>query len=163
MPGAPRVPQPHLLGQSRLAVAALTGSGVTLIDVTPDGDGWKVDEVWATAKMKPEFPDFVVHQDHIYGFDGSIFCCLDATTGERSWKEGRYGRGQVMLLADQSVLLVLSDTGEAILLAANPEEHQELGRFRALQSKTWSHPVIAHGCLYVRSAEEMACYKLGSY
>src|SRR5262249_35001108 len=99
---------------------------------------------------------------HAYGFDGAIFCCLDLATGKRCWKGGRYGRGQVLLLADASQLLVISEAGEMLLLAANPQRHQELGRFRALAEKTWNHPVIAHGRLFVRNAEEMACYQLAS-
>ena len=162
MPGAPRVAQPHLVGPTRL-VAALNIPGLALLDMTEDGDRWRVNEVWATTQMKPEFPDFVVHQGHLYGFDGSIFCCLDLATGKRCWKQGRYGRGQVMLLADQGLLLVVSEAGEAILLTASPQGHEELGRFRALDGKTWNHPVIAHGRLYVRNAEEMACYQLDAY
>ena len=46
------------------------------------------------------------------------------------------------------------------MLAADPTRHEELGRFQALDGKTWNHPVIAHGRLYVRNAEEMACYEL---
>jgi hypothetical protein len=91
-----------------------------------------------------------------------MFCCIDAGTGERCWKEGRYGRGQVILLADQALLLVLSESGQAVLLAANPERQEELGRFQAIKGKTWNHPVIAGGRLYARNAEEMACYDLGA-
>jgi hypothetical protein len=47
-----------------------------------------------------------------------------------------------------------------VLLAANPQRQEELGRFQALNGKTWNHPVVAHGRLYVRNAEEMACYDL---
>jgi outer membrane protein assembly factor BamB len=154
--------QPHLIGETQLVVGTLSGLGVSKIDVTPDGPAWKVNQLWETTQMKPEFPDYVVHQGHVYGFDVSLFCCIDAATGKRCWKAGRYGRGQVMLLADQSLLLVLSETGEAVLLTANPERHEVLGRFRALEGKTWNHPVIAHGRLYVRNAEEMACYELGT-
>jgi hypothetical protein len=111
--------------------------------------------------LKPEFPDFVVHQGHAYGFDVSIFTCVDLATGKRCWKGGRYGRGQVMLLADQSLLFVMSENGEAVLLAADPHQQKELGRFKALEGKTWSHPVISHGRLYARNAEEIACYELG--
>ena len=39
-----------------------------------------------------------------YGFDGPTFCCLDLGSGARRWKAGRYGHGQVLLLADQGLL-----------------------------------------------------------
>jgi outer membrane protein assembly factor BamB len=160
MPGAPRTAQPHLLGDDQLLVASLAGPGVVRLRLSQDGDAWKPEEIWPSTDLKPEFPDLVVHEGHAYGFDVNIFCCIDLATGKRSWKAGRYGRGQVMLLADQGLLLVLSETGEAVLLAANPKRHEEVGRFQALQGKTWNHPVIAHGRLYARNAEEMACYEL---
>jgi outer membrane protein assembly factor BamB len=47
-----------------------------------------------------------------------------------------------------------------VLVAANPDRHQELARFQAIEGKTWNHPVIVHGRLYVRNADEMACYDL---
>jgi outer membrane protein assembly factor BamB len=162
MPGAPRTAQPHLIGDSQLAVSTLEGPGIAMIRVGADGTGWKADPVWTTSQMRPEFPEFVVHQGHIYGFDVASFCCVDAETGKRCWRGDRYGRGQVMLLADQGLLLVISEKGEAILLATNPRQSKELGRFQALRGKTWNHPVIAHGRLYVRNAEEMACYELAA-
>jgi outer membrane protein assembly factor BamB len=158
--GAPRTLQAHVLGSSQVVAGTLSGPGVGLVDVTHDGDQWQVTEVWSTTAMNPEFPDFVVHAGHAYGFDGAIFCCLDLVSGNRRWKGGRYGRGQVMLLPEQSVLLVISEKGEAILVAADPERHRELGRFRALAGKTWNHPVISGGRLYLRNDEEMACYEL---
>jgi outer membrane protein assembly factor BamB len=162
MPGAPRTLQPQALDETRLVVGTLAGPGVSLIDVTQVGGEWKAVQRWASTAMKPEFPDFVVHQGHIYGFDSGIFCCIDLETGKRCWKGGRYGRGQVVLLAEPGLLLVLTESGEAVLLAANRARHEELGRFQALDGKTWNHPVIAHGRLYVRNAEEMACYELGA-
>jgi outer membrane protein assembly factor BamB len=161
--GAPRAVQAHVLGPSRVVAGTLSGPGVGLVDVTQEGDRWTVAEVWATTQMKPEFPDFVVHQGHAYGFDGALFCCLDLASGRRRWKDGRYGRGQVLLLPEQSLLLVISEQGEVLLLAADPGRHRELGRFRALAEKTWNHPVIAHGRLYARNAEEMACYELAGF
>jgi hypothetical protein len=104
----------------------------------------------------------VVKDGYAYGFDGAIFCCIDLSNGERKWRGGRYGRGQVILLADQDLLLVLSETGEAVLVSAQPTRHAELGRFNAITGKTWNHPVVAHGKLFVRNAEEIACYELDS-
>jgi outer membrane protein assembly factor BamB len=160
MPGAPRTAQPHVLGDSELLVASLAGHGVARIEVTRDGDAWKPKDVWASTDLNPEFPDLVAHQGHAYGFDVNVFCCIDLATGKRCWRAGRYGRGQVILLADQGLLLVLSEKGEAVLLSANPQRHEELGRFQALNGKTWNHPVLVRCRLYVRNAEEMACYEL---
>jgi outer membrane protein assembly factor BamB len=161
--GAPRSVQEHVLGSSQVVAGTLSGPGVALVNVTQEDDQWRVAEVWSTTEMRPEFPDFVVHGDHAYGFDGAIFCCLDLDSGKRCWKGGRYGRGQVMLLPEQSLLLVVTEKGEVLLLAADPARHRELGRFRALAGKTWNHPVIAHGCLYVRNDEEMACFELPGF
>ena len=158
--GAPRAVQPHVLGPTQLLVGTLDGFGTTLLDVAAEGSAWKVVRQWTSKDLKPEFPDLVVHQGHAYGFDVNIFCCLDLSTGKRSWKAGRYGRGQVMLLSEQSLLLVAAENGEVILLTANPRRQEELGRFPALDGKTWNHPVVAQHRLYIRNAEEMACYEL---
>jgi hypothetical protein len=163
MPGAPRTHQVHLIGDADLFAATLGGIGIARITVTHQAGMWKTAEVWNSTKVKPEFPDFVVHKNHAYGFDGPFLCCVDLTSGKRCWKEGRYGRGQILLLPDAAQLLVMcEDDGELLLLAADSVEHRELARLQALgpKSKTWNHPVIAHGRLLVRNAEEMACYEL---
>ena len=160
MPGAPRTHQVHRVGESHLFVPTLSGVGASRINVQRQGDQWQVSEVWASSKVKPEFPDFVVHDGYAYGFDGPVFCCVDLAKGSRRWKDGRYGRGQALLLADASQLLVTSEDGELILLAADPEKNRELGRLQALKGTTWNHPVIAHGRLYVRNAVEMASYDI---
>ena len=131
-----------------------------LLDITPSGDAWSVTKHWTSRNLKPSFNDFVLHDGHIYGFDGNIFTCVELKTGNRKWKKGRYGTGQVLLLADQPVLLVLSDQGQAVLVAPNPNAFEELGQLQALNGKTWNHPALAHGRLYVRNAEEIACYEL---
>jgi outer membrane protein assembly factor BamB len=159
-PAMPHSLQPHPLGESQILIAF--DHGATLIDVKRDGEVYTPSQRWTSRALKPTFNDFVVHKGSIYGFDGAIFCCVEVQTGESRWKEGRYDHGQVLLLADQNLLLVISEKGEAILLAANPEEHKELGRFQAIKGKTWNHPVIAHGRLFVRNAEEMACYELAA-
>lgn len=151
--------QPHPLGNGRILFAS-EGDGAILLDVKREGASWTASRQWASRAIKPSFNDFVVHDGSIYGFDGNIFCCVDVQTGRRRWKEGRYGHGQVLLLAEQSLLLVVSEEGEAILLKANPQAHEEVGRFQAIQGKTWNHPAIAKGRLYVRNGKEMACYQL---
>jgi len=162
MKGAPRCGQPRLIDGNKLLVAALGGLGCSLIEVSTNGGQWTVTNKWDSKDLKPEFPDFVVFHGYAYGFDVGIFCCLNLADGKRVWKEGRYGRGQVMLLRDQGLLLVSSESGELVLLAADPAAHRELGRFQALSSKTWNHPVVRGDRVYLRSAEEMACYSFST-
>jgi outer membrane protein assembly factor BamB len=158
-PSAPRSVQPNVLTDGVL-IASEGDLGLARLDVKRKKKEWAAEQRWATLQFKPAFNDFVVHQGHVYGFDGRIFGCVDVETSERRWKKGRYGQGQVLLLREQALLLVVSETGKAILLRAIPERHEELGRFQALEGKTWNHPVLAHGRLYLRNAEEMACYEL---
>lgn len=161
-PGSPRTVQPHVVGDSQVVIASETDFGVALLDVTFKEARWSVKKRWESKDLKPQFNDFVVHREQLYGFDSNLFCCVDLKTGKRAWKGGRYGHGQVVLLAEQSLLLVLSEAGEAVLLATNPSRLEELGRFQAIEGKTWNHPVVVPGRLYVRNAQEMACYELPS-
>ena len=161
-PGASIV-QPGLTADGDVLLSScyeMGGIGLRRIKVAEGPDGWTVEERWTSRGIKPYFNDFVVHEGHAYGFDNSILACVDLADGARKWKGGRYGYGQLLLLADADVLIVLSEEGELALVAATPEQFTELARFRALEGKTWNHPVLAGDVLLVRNAEEMAAFRL---
>ncbi len=108
----------------------------------------------------PDFNDSVAHAGYLYGFDKNIFACMDIATGKRKWKRGRYGNGQVLLLPDADQLLVISESGELVLVRATPEKLVELARFRVFEGRTWNHPVLVGNRLYVRNGEEAACFEV---
>lgn len=135
------------------------GVGTRRIRVVASDGKWQADEVWTSRNLKPDFNDLVVYQGHAYGFDAAVFTCIDLTTGERNWKGGRYGKGQVLLQAESGLLLVLGEQGEVVLLKADPTSLIELGRFQALTGKTWNHPVLI-GDRLRRDSQEAACYRL---
>jgi outer membrane protein assembly factor BamB len=157
----PSVCQPHQLGSSSLITALGDGIGVARLEFTLESGGeWQIREAWSTHRLRPSFNDFVIHDGHIYGFDQNIFTCLDAESGERKWKRGRYGFGQVLLLPIVSQLIVVTDEGEVVLLAADPSQHREIGRMSAVTGKTWNHHVVADGKLFVRNGEAAVAFSL---
>ena len=157
--GSARIIQPKVVGNDVL-VGTGYGLGTRRINVHFDDEDWSSKEVWTSLALKPYFNDFVVFDGHIFGFDKNIFTCVDFKTGKRLWKRGRYGHGQVLLVEDDGVLLVLSEKGDLVLLNANTEKLEELHRFKAVEGKTWNHPVIANGKLYVRNGVEAACFDI---
>jgi hypothetical protein len=122
--------------------------------------GWTVQERWTSTGLKPYFNDFVVHKGHAFGFDGSILSCIDLADGKRKWKGGRYGSGQLVLLPEQDLLLVISEEGELALVSASPDQFREVSRFPGVEGKTWNHPVLVRDVLLVRNGEEMAAFRL---
>ncbi|HYV28062.1 MAG TPA: alcohol dehydrogenase, partial [Candidatus Eisenbacteria bacterium] len=99
-------------------------------------------------------------QGYAYGIDAGIFTCVDLKTGERKWKGGRYGQAQVLLLENSGLILVAAEPGQVVLLAADPNEHVEVASFKALEGKTWNHPVVVGDRLYIRNSQEAAAYQL---
>jgi outer membrane protein assembly factor BamB len=136
------------------------GVGVRRIAVAQGSGGWTAEERWTSVGLKPYFNDFVVHQGHAFGFDGGSLACIDLADGQRKWKGGRYGYGQMILLADQDLLLVLSEKGELALVAAKADQFRQLARFPAIEGKTWNHPVLVGDILLVRNDREIAAFRL---
>ncbi len=160
---AASIVQPAVIADGDILITtadAMGGQGMRRLVVGHGPGGWNVQERWTSRGLKPYFNDFVVHEGHAYGFDGSILSCIDVADGARKWKGGRFGNGQLVLLPDQDVLLVLSEEGELALVRATPDQFSEIARFKAIEGKTWNHPVLVGDVLLVRNGEEMAAFRL---
>jgi outer membrane protein assembly factor BamB len=151
--------QPAVIASDNVLVTSQE-AGIRRIALTNNAGAWSVAERWTSNGLKPYFNDFVVHKGHAFGFDGRILSCVDLSNGERKWKGGRYGNGQLVLLPDQDLLLVLSEEGELALVEARSDQFTELAKVPAIQGKTWNHPVLVGSMLLVRNAEEMAAFRL---
>jgi outer membrane protein assembly factor BamB len=158
-PGYPIV-QPALTADGDVLISVTYSSGIRRLSAARGPGGWTAKERWTSHGLKPYFNDFVVHKGYAYGFDGSIMACIDLQDGQRKWKGGRYGNGQLLLLAGQDLLLLSSEEGEVVLVRAVPDQFTELGRFPGIEGKTWNHPVLAGDVLLVRNGQEMAAFRL---
>ncbi len=163
-------PNPEKMGRPTVQPQVVDGTNLLLsfapsylmkiqVDRTKD-DKWVASELWNKKSLKPDYSDYVVYGNAIYGFDADIFCCVDLESGDRNWKGGRYGTGQALLLANQGVMLILSEKGELVLVECNPEKHVELAKLPVIVGKTWNHPARQGSRIFVRNAEEMACVEL---
>lgn len=147
---------PILVDTDRVFVSSGYGQGCALLKI--DGDSQQPSIAWQNRLLKCKFNDPVVHDGFVYGLDEGILVCLELETGKRRWKRGRYGYGQLLLVGD--LIVVQAEKGQVALVEATPEKFRELGKFKALSSKTWNHPVLVGNRLLVRNAGEMACYEL---
>lgn len=160
LPTGGRIVQPALTEDGDLLLSVGEGSDLYRVSVAQGAAGWKVEERWASEGLKPYFSDFVVHEGHAYGFDDGKIACIDLKDGGNKWEGGNYGSGQLVLLQDQDVLLVVSEQGELALVGAAPDRFTELARLPAIKGKTWNHPALAGDVLLVRNGEEMAAFRL---
>jgi hypothetical protein len=126
--------------------------------VLTTNSGFEAHTLWKNKNLKNKFSSSVYWENHIYGLDEDILVCLDVRTGERKWKEGNYGYGQLLLASGH--LVILAGDGRLALVKATPESHQLVAQFPAIHGKTWNYPAIGDGKLLVRNAVEMACFNL---
>lgn len=155
----PKASQPVVLGDDRIFVSAGYGMGCQMIRVRANADGSLASEVqWKGVSMKTQFNSVAALDGHLYGLDDGLLACVNADTGKRAWKDGRFGSGQSLLAGN--LLLVQNERGSVHLCTATSDAFHELGSIPALSSKTWNHPTLAGRFLLVRNDREAACYEL---
>jgi outer membrane protein assembly factor BamB len=158
-----RIMQPAMTVDGDLLMTsgdAMGGEGMRRLAFVHGPSGWTAEQRWTSTGLKSSFSDAAVLDGHVYGFDGGILACLDLKDGKRAWKGGRYGHGQLVLLRDEAVLLVLSEEGEIVLVKAAPDQFTELAKLPSIEGKTWNHPVVTGDRLLVRNGSEMVAYRL---
>ncbi|VAX39425.1 hypothetical protein MNBD_PLANCTO02-636 [hydrothermal vent metagenome] len=151
--------QPIVQEENLIFIGSGYGVGAALLQVTHNKNEWTVTTKYTIKnRCKLKFNDAVYKEGYVYGLDEGILACYEFKTGKRMWKKGRYQYGQILLTGEH--ILVLAQDGKVALVEANPDQFIEVGKFNAIEGKTWNHPVLHQGKLYVRNAEEAACYQL---
>jgi outer membrane protein assembly factor BamB len=150
--------QPIVIGDQRVFYSSGYGTGAVVIELTKAGEGFSVREVWRNIRMKNRQSSSVLYDGFIYGLDEGILACIEASTGTLKWKGGRYGHGQLLLAGGN--LVIITEEGDLVLVAATPERHRQLFTVSAIDGETWNVPAFADGILLVRNTKEMAAFDL---
>ena len=136
-------------GKSLVFISSGYGVGCGLFEIQQRNGRFNAVERWKTKSLKSKFSCCVQRDDIVFGLDDGILTCIDLHTGQRRWKNGRYGHGQLVLV--DGFLLVLSEKGELVLLIADPNKHVELGKIDVLPQHSWSHPTPFGNHILVRN------------
>lgn len=152
--------QPLQVAPNRIFVSSGYGHGAAVLGVEADleANTAQVREIWFNNRMKNTFSTSVFHDGYVYGLDAGILACVDAENGDRMWKGGRYGHGQLLIASGH--LVITTERGQLVLVRATPESHQEIAALPAVSGRTWNNPAIAEGILLVRNDREAVAFDL---
>jgi outer membrane protein assembly factor BamB len=159
--------QPIPLPGDRLFLCKGYGIGASLWKIRQKTDDqFAVEPQWTPSiipAMKSKFSSVVLRNGYIYGLDDTLLECIELQTGKVMWKSRRrptFGHGQIILAGD--ALLVVSESGEVVLVEVSPQRYHEIGCIQALDSNnpTWNNPAFSKPYLLIRNAHEAACYRL---
>ncbi|MEN9678430.1 MAG: hypothetical protein RIS76_4326 [Verrucomicrobiota bacterium] len=150
-------------------IAMVASKEECLIGVAPALDSttgrWEAPTAWQTKEILVNFSSPVAVGDYLYGLgsERNLFC-VDTRTGAVKWSQGGFAtqsaeKSHLALVAVGKNLLALTETGELVLVAADPAGFRELGRTQACGSN-WCNPAYADGRLYLRDSKELICLQL---
>jgi outer membrane protein assembly factor BamB len=134
-------------------------NGAGQAKITKASDGFKADQTYFISKFQNHHGGVVLVKDHLYGTNNTSLLSVDFKTGKEAWGERSVGKGSVTY-ADGHIY-ARGEDGKVALVEANPAKYVEKGMFTQPDQsgkKTWPHPVVANGKLYLRDWDALFCY-----
>ncbi|MEK6238303.1 MAG: PQQ-like beta-propeller repeat protein [Planctomycetales bacterium] len=151
--------------KGRVFISSGENHGSSMLSLQPSGDRFTVKETWtshgSSSVLRNEWQTSMLLDGKLYGLDNSgsagpitHLTCVDAADGKRLWQQGRFGKGN--LIAADGKLFIVTIKGDLVVVRANPEKFEELGRAKIL-GFTRQAPSLANGLLYLRDDKEIVC------
>ncbi len=145
------------------------GVGAVGFKISKAGSQWKAEQVMRVPQkpLANHWSTPVFYDGCLYGmfqfkeYGKGPVKCVKLPDGDIKWEQPGFGPGNVILTAGGNVL-ALTDAGEIVAFKASPDAYKELGRFKAIEGKCWTTPVMSNGRVFVRSTKEAACIQLGT-
>lgn len=157
------IPTPVVMGD-HVFVTSGYRIGCNLFQVERTGSGFSVEEVYASKDMINHHGGVVCQDGYVYGYsDGKGWTCMELLTGEVKWADKSIPKGSICYGDGKLYLRGESGPGLIALVKATPEAYTEISRFEQpdrSNKKSWPHPVIANGRLYIRDMDTLLCYDI---
>jgi outer membrane protein assembly factor BamB len=159
------------LAAGGLVFASSVTAGSIAVQVTETGGQYKAEKVWAKKELTCYFSTPVVVGDYLFMVNGAatitnptiVLRCVEVKTGTVLWEKKNVGKYHAAILrcgpAGKEKLLMLDDNGDLTLFEPNPKEFKELARSKVC-GKTWAHPALVDGRLYLRDEKDLVCVEL---
>ena len=129
------------------------GAGSSATRITRTGGLFSAEEVWLETNLKKNFSVPVVYGDHLYGYDGSFLACVETLTGEQVWKTRLDASGLILV---DGHLVVFSEDGNVVVIAASPEGYDEKARVKVSETGGYTFPSFSDGGVFVRNLDDIA-------
>jgi outer membrane protein assembly factor BamB len=165
--GTANIPTPIVKGDEVFASTGY-GTGAALLKLIPDGQhAIKAKEQYFLKgnQLQNHHGGVVMLGDYIYGGHGhnnGMPFCLAWKTGKFTWGPERgVGSGSAAVLYADGRLYYRYESGDMALVEATPKSYRLISSFRPqIAGNGWPHPVIYHGCLYLRGNDQILCYDI---
>ena len=145
------------------------GTGSALLELSSDNDGVNVTEKYFLEgkTLQNHHGGMVLVGSHLYlgnKHNSGFPVCVEMKTGEFAWggKERGPGKGSACVLYADGHIIFRYQDGLMALVEATPDAYKLKGTWQPdyQKGKTWAHPVIVDGKLYLREQNKVMCYQL---
>ena len=142
------------------------GTGAALLKLSSDGAGGvKAEEQYFldSKQLQNHHGGMVMVGDYIYcghNHNSGFPICVEWKTGDIQWMDRGPGSGSAAVLYADGHLIYRYQNGTVALIEATPDDYHLKGTFQPeyQEGKTWAHPVIVDGKLYLREQDKLMCY-----
>ena len=164
------IPTPIIDGDQVLVSSGYGDGGLALLAIEKSGDGLAARErYWKTnAELQNHHGGIVTRGKFAYfgnKHNKGFPTCIRIEDGEVMWGGRMRGPGNgsaaVTLVGDQ--LIFRYQDGVVAFIRATPDAYELLGQFTPdyQEGKSWSHPVVVDGVMYLREQDVLMAYDVG--
>ncbi len=154
-----------------LVIGSSVTAGSLAVQLKREGEKFLPETLWKNDKLTCYFSTPVLVGEYLYMVNGAASLtspsinlrCVELKTGKVTWEKSNVGRYHAAIVrcgaAGAETLLMLDDNGFLSLFVPDPKAYKELARTKVC-GKTWAHPALVDGQLFLRDDKELMCIPL---